>query len=144
MKSFTMCVALLCAMAAAASAQETRPDARARAEDTPAYTLLHAREERAEAELEKMLTMYTPSFPAVPSKRFELDVIRREAAKMLLTAPGKLERLSAAYGDIVLRRIALEVEVRDVLATHTPRHPAVREKLSALSSVEREASEHLR
>ena len=53
----------------------------ARAEETPAHTLLHAREVQAGAELEKMLSMYTPSYPAVPSKRFELDVIRREAAE---------------------------------------------------------------
>jgi len=144
MKLFTAGVALLCVLATASSAQDVKPDDRTHAEDAPAYRLLHAREVAAEAELNKVLTMYTPSFPAVPSKQFELDVIRREAAKMLLTAPERLDRLSEAYGDMILRRIALEVEVRDALTTYTSRHPLVREKLSALSRAEREAAKYLR
>ena len=144
MKRLTACVALLFLLAAAAPAQDVGLDAPARAEDTQAYRMLRARKAAAEAELEKMLTAYTRTFPAVWSKQYELDVIAREAARMLATEPGLLDRLSATYGDIVLRRIAAEVEVRDVLATYTPRHPLVREKLSALSRAEREAAQHLR
>ena len=146
MKRFTVCAVLLCALTALASAaaQNGAPDTPARPEDTPAYRMLYAREVAAAAELEKMLTNYTPSFPGVRSKQFELDVLRRESAKLILTAPERLDRLSAAYGDIVLRKVALEVEVRDVLTSYTPRHPVVREKLSALSRVESEALEHLR
>jgi hypothetical protein len=144
MKRFPVCVVLLCALAASASAQSGAADAPARPEDTPAYRIVNAREVAAAEELDKMLTIYTPSFPGVRSKQFELDVIRRESAKLILTAPELLERLSAAYGDIVLRRVALEVEVRDVLATYKPRHPIVREKLSALSRAESAALEHLR
>jgi uncharacterized protein involved in exopolysaccharide biosynthesis len=144
MKHFTACVALLCALAASASAQEVKPEARARGEETQAYRMLRARKVAAESELEKMLTMYTPTFPGVLSKQYELDVIAREAARMLSTEPGQLDRLTATYGDIVLRRIALEVEVRDVLTTYTPRHPLVREKLCALSGAEREAAEYWR
>lgn len=144
MRRLTACVALLCALTAAAAAQDLKPGAPARAEDTRAYLMLHAREASAAAELEKMLGTYTPTFPAVLSKRYELDVVRREAAKMLSTAPGRLDRLSAAYGELVLRMIAVEVEVRDALATYTPQHPQVREKLSALSRAEREALEQMR
>ncbi len=132
-------------VAASAAAQDgATADTPARPEDTPAYRMIYAREAAASATLENMLTKYTPSFPGVRSKQYELDVLRRESAKLLLTAPEQLGRLSAAYGDIVLRKVALEVEVRDVLTTYTPRHPVVREKLAALSRVEREALEHLR
>jgi hypothetical protein len=146
MKRLTVCAALLCVMTAAATAfaQDGAPDTPARPEDTAAYRMLHAREVAAEAELEGMLNIYTPTSPRVRSKQFELDVIRREAAKLLLIAPERPGRLSAAYGDMVLRRVALEVEVRDVLTTHTPGHPLVREKLSAFSRAEREALEYLR
>ena len=144
MRLFTACAALLCALAAAASAQDVKHEAPARAEDTQAYRMLRARKAAAEAELEKLLTTHTRTFPAVQSKQYELDVIAREAARMLSTEPGLLDRLSATYGDIALRRIALEVEVRDVLTTNTPRHPLVREKLTALSRAEREAAECLR
>ncbi|MDQ3804769.1 MAG: hypothetical protein M3416_13175 [Acidobacteriota bacterium] len=144
MKRFPVCVVLLCALTAAAAARNGAADTPARPEDTPAYRILTAREAAAAAELEKMLTMYTPSFPGVRSKQFELDILRREEARMVLTAPERLDRLSAAYGDMVLRRVALEVEVRDVLTMYKPRHPIVREKLSALSRAEGEALEHLR
>ena len=144
MRRLTAFVALLCALTAAAAAQDLKPGAPARAEDSQAYRMLHAREAGAAAELEKMLSAYTPAFPAVLSKRYELDVVRREAAKMLATAPGRLDRLSAAYGQLVLRRVALEVEVRDALAAYTPQHPLVRQKLSALSAAEREALERMR
>lgn len=106
--------------------------------------MLYAREVAVAAELENMLTKYTPSYPGVRNKQFELDVVTREAAKLLLTAPERLDRLSAAYGDIVLRKVALEVEVRDILTNYKARHPIVREKLSALSRAESEALEHLR
>jgi hypothetical protein len=147
MKRLTVCALLLCALTAVASAAAqdgATADTPARPEDTQAYRIIYAREAAAEEELEKMLTNYKPSFPGVRSKQFELDVLRRESAKLLLTAPEQLGRLSATYGDIVLRRVALEVEVRDVLTNYTPRHPIVREKLSALSRVEAEALEHLR
>jgi hypothetical protein len=143
-KHFTACVALLCLLAAAATAQDVKQDCPTRAEDTQAYGMLHARRAAAEAELEKMLTTYTRTFPAVRSKQYELEVIGREAARMLAAEPRLLDRLSATYGDLVLRRIALEVEVRDALTTYTPQHPLVREKLSALSRAEGEALEHLR
>jgi hypothetical protein len=143
-KHLMACVALLCLLAAAARAQDVKPNAPARAEDAEAYRMLRARRAAAESELEKMLTLYTRTFPAVRSKQYELDVIAREEARVLSTEPGRLGRLSAAYGDIVLRRIALEVEVRDVLTAYTPQHPLVREKLSALSRAEAEALDRLR
>lgn len=141
MKHLMTCVALLFLLAAAAAAQDVTA---ARAEDTQAYGMLRARQAAAEAELERMLATHTRSFPSVLSKQFELDIITREAARMLSTEPALLGRLSATYGRLVLRRVALEVEVRDALTTHTPRHPLVREKLSALSKAEGEALEHMR
>lgn len=144
MKRLTTCLMLLCALTATTPAQEFKPDAHTRAEETQAYRMLYAHKVAAESELEKMLNMYTRSFPAVLSKQYELDLIARETARMIAIESGQLGRLSATYGDMVLRRIALEVEVRDVLSLYTPRHPTVREKLSALSKVERETAEHLR
>jgi hypothetical protein len=144
MRRLMLCVGLLCVLTAAASAQDAAPCAPARAEETRAYGMLRAREAAAQAELEKLLTAYTPAFPAVRSKQFELEVIARESARMLATEQGRLERLSAAYGELVLRRVALEIEVREALTKYTPRHPLVREKLTALSRAESEALEHLR
>jgi hypothetical protein len=145
-KRLTWCMGLLCVLTAAApaSSQDVVTCAPARVEETQAYRMLHAREVAAAAELEKMLAMYTRSFPAVRSKQYELDVIARETARMLWTEPGRLDRLSPTYGDMVLRRIALEVEVREMLTSYTSRHPLVREKLSALERAESEALEHLR
>lgn len=144
MRRLMLCVGLLCVLTAGTSAQEAAPCAPARAEETRAYTMLREREAAAQAELEKMLAAYTPTFPGVRSRQFELEVIAREAARILSTEQSRLERLSAAYGELVLRRVALEVEVRDALASYTPRHPLVREKLSALSQAESAALEHLR
>ena len=144
MKHLLTCVALLLLLATAAAAPEVKPGTAARAEDTQAYRMLRARRAAAEAEFERMLATHTRSFPGVLSKQFELDVIAREAARILSTEPALLGRLSAAYGDIVLRRVALAVEVRDALTTHPPGHPLVREKLSALSKAEGEALEQMR
>jgi hypothetical protein len=146
MKRLPVCVTFLCVLTAATSAlaQNSASDTSAGPEDTPAYRMLNAREGAARAELEKLLTIYRPLFPGVRSKQFEWDLIRRKAAKMLLIAPERLSRLSAEYGEMTLRWIALEVEVRDALTIYKPRHPVVREKLSALSRAEREALEHPR
>jgi hypothetical protein len=56
---------------------------RARAEDAPAYRMLHAREVAAEAELNKVLTIYTPRHPLVREKLSALSRAEREAAEYL-------------------------------------------------------------
>lgn len=113
-------------------------------ETTPAYAVLVLRKAKVEAELSQLSEELTHKHPSLDSKRFELRAIRREMAKMRAVDTSRASKLSGAVGNLILSKVALEIELNDLLVRLTPQHPDVTKKRSELAALEREIQNILR
>ena len=105
---------------------------------TPAYGVLLLRKAAVEAEITGLSRDFTSRHPDVGRRRFELNAIRLEMEKMRATQKRRLPKLSDTYGNLILRKVTLEVGLNDLRRNFTPRHPEVMEKRAELLALERE------
>jgi uncharacterized protein involved in exopolysaccharide biosynthesis len=124
--------------AAAQSAERCAEDPRT----THAYAALVVRKAAAEAELADLSAQFTRGSRAVRAKRFELNALGREMESMRGVGCAALPRLSAAYGNLVVSKVSLEVELDELLDNFTPEHPSVKRKRVQLAALVREM-EHI-
>lgn len=108
------------------------------AKTTPAYGTLVLRKAAAEAELQKMLTMITVGHSDVRLKKIELDALTREMERMEMTRESGVPKLTSTYGTLILRQIAVEVELEALLTQVSERHPDVKNKRTELNLLKRE------
>lgn len=108
------------------------------AETTPAYGRLVLRKATVESELAELSATVTYQHPSLEAKRFELRAIRREMEKMRAVEESRVNNLSSAVGDLILSKVALEVELNGLMARLTPQHPEVAKKRDELAALERE------
>ena len=114
------------------------------AETTPAYAELVLRKAKVEAELSELSKNLTNQHPSLDTKRFELRAIKREMAKMRAVETSRESKLSGAVGKLILSKVALEVELNDLLVQLKPQHPDVTKKRSELAALQREIENILR
>lgn len=105
---------------------------------TPAYRVLVLRKSAVEAELVELSAMFTGQHPDVLNKRFELDAIGVEMEKMEVLKKFRAPKLSDIYGNLVLRKVSLEVELNNLLRSFKPQHPAVEKKRVEMAAIKRE------
>ena len=110
---------------------------------TPAYGVLVLRKASVEAELADLSGMFTSQHPSVESKRFELSVIGFEMSKVAAVEKSLVHKLSDTYGGLILRKVALEVELKDLHNGFRPQHPSVKKKQAELAALERELKDIL-
>ena len=113
-------------------------------EATPAYGVLVLRKAKVEAELSQLSEELTSQHPSLDSKRFELRAIKREMAKMRAVETSHVSKLSSTVGNLILRKVALEVELNDLLVRLKPQHPDVTKKQVELGALAREIENDLR
>ena len=113
-------------------------------EATPAYGVLVLRKAKVEAELSVLSEELTSQHPSLDSKQFELRAIRREMAKMRAVETSHVSKLSSTVGNLILRKVALEVELNDLLVRLKPQHPDVTKKQVELGALAREIENVLR
>ena len=111
---------------------------------TPAYAALVLRKAAVEAELSGLSSQLTDESPRVVAKRFELAAVGREMEAMRRVGREGVRMLSRSYGELVLGKVALEVELQSLLAGYTPEHPDVIKKEAQLAALARELEEMLR
>jgi uncharacterized protein involved in exopolysaccharide biosynthesis len=75
---------------------------------------------------------------AVRAKRSEVAALRREMEAMRKFSRAALPKLSAAYGALILNKVALEVQLDDLLDSFSPEHPDVKKRRVELAALERE------
>jgi uncharacterized protein involved in exopolysaccharide biosynthesis len=146
MKKFLAALAITIAATyvAAGFTQQTVEEQSKTPKATPAYEVLVLRKVAVEAELADLSSRFTVSSPTVEAKYFELSTIVREMQSMQGIESAHVSKLSAAYGNLILRRVALEVELDGLLRSYTPQHPDVNKKRVELNSLQRELSEILK
>ena len=106
--------------------------------------MLVLRKAKVEAELSELSEELTTEHPSLDSKRFELRAIRHEMAKMRAVQASHVSKLSSAVGNLILSKVALAVELNDLLVQLTPQHPDVTKKRVELAALEREIENVLR
>ena len=111
---------------------------------TPAYGVLVLRKVAVEAELADLSGAFTSQHPDLHRKRLELRAVSREMERMLAVAKSGVPKLSSTYGNLILRKVALEVELEDMLGSLTSQNPDIKRKKVQLAALEREIEEILR
>lgn len=113
-------------------------------ETTPAYGALVDRKATVESELADLSGRLTNEHPIVDSKRFELRAISREMNRMRAGDKSRVSKLSGTFGGLILRKVALEVELNELKASLTSQHPDLETKRLQLAALEREIENVLR
>ena len=108
------------------------------AETTPAYARLVLRKATVESEVVELSATVTSEHPSLEAKRFELRAIGLEMDKMRMFEASRVGKLSAAVGDLIVSKVALQVELNDLRARLTRQHPDVTKKIDELAALERE------
>jgi uncharacterized protein involved in exopolysaccharide biosynthesis len=145
MKAFLFAIALVFSASAIVVGYEPKSaEYLGTPETTPAYGVLVLRKAKIEAELSELSGELTRQHPSLDSKRFELRAIRREMAKMRAIETSHVSKLSSTVGNLVLSKVALEVELNDLLVRLKPQHPDVRKKKIELGALAREIENVLR
>jgi uncharacterized protein involved in exopolysaccharide biosynthesis len=107
-------------------------------ETTPAYGVLVLRKVTLESELSALSEQVTNVHPSLDRKRFELRAIMREMQKMRAVKTSHVNKLSSAVGNLILSKVAVQVELNDLLVQLTAQHPDVTKKRVELAALERE------
>ncbi|HXQ32798.1 MAG TPA: hypothetical protein VN843_02130 [Anaerolineales bacterium] len=113
-------------------------------ETTPAYAVLVLRKAAVEAELARVSELLTSDHPSVGSKRFELHAINVEMKKMLAVKPSGAAKLSSSVGNLILSKVALEVELTELSRSYTADYPEIKQRRVELAALEREIEKILR
>jgi hypothetical protein len=118
----------------AASRYESQADARS----TAAYDVLILRRAVVKAELAARKETLTAQHPDVRRVADELFVLDLEIERVLATEPSERSQLSSVYGRLVLKRVALKVEERELRRQYTSEHPMLRQKHKELNALDQE------
>jgi uncharacterized protein involved in exopolysaccharide biosynthesis len=107
-------------------------------EITPAYGVLVLRKATVESELADLSERLTNEHPSLEGKRFELRAISFEMDKLRELDESHVNKLSRAFGELILSKIAIKVQLYDLQARLTSEHPDVTKKRLELAALERE------
>ncbi len=129
--------------AAYGQAQSSRPNLARDAKATPAYEVLILRKVAVEADLYDLRAKFTSDSELFTTKRFELTFITREIDKLQRLEQVAIPKLTAVYGDLLLRRVALEVQLEDLRGRVTSDSPDFTRARTELAVLDREIAKLL-
>jgi hypothetical protein len=105
---------------------------------SPAYRALYLHLEDVSNQLKQLQTRYANSYSSVATKKFEYDLTKLEMAKILVKRESEVSFLTTDYGNLLVRKIKTETELREMLTGLTLTHPNVTLKSSQLQAIEKE------
>ncbi len=108
------------------------------AKTSPAYVVLVLRKVAVETDLEELRSRVTSNSQTFQAKRFELMVLTREMEKLQTLPRTVVPELTGSYGDLILRKVTLEVQLNDLRSTVTRESPDFRRTRTELAILERE------
>ena len=111
---------------------------------TQAYSMLIQEKVKLQAELESLVSEYTSSWPKSKMLQFELDTLKSEMKKMAEVEESKVIKLTAGFGSLVLRRIALATEVHVLLEEEGSEWPTFKLKQRELELLDKEIEKLMR
>ncbi|MFL6331722.1 MAG: hypothetical protein ACJ754_00090 [Pyrinomonadaceae bacterium] len=129
---------LAASFVAAGAVPQSAGDFPADPKASPAYAVLVLQKAAVEGELADLSSKFTDGSRVVRAKRFELTSLKREMGAMQTVGRDNVSKLSSAYGNLILNKVALEVELNGLLSNFTSDHPEVKKKRVELTALERE------
>jgi hypothetical protein len=123
--------------------QPSRPNFARDAKATPAYEVLILRKVADEPDLLDLRKNFTSDSELVKTKRFELTFVTREIDKLQRVEQAAIPKLTAVYGDLLLRRVALEVQLEDLRGRLTSDSPDFTRTRTELAVLDREIAKLL-
>jgi hypothetical protein len=91
---------------------------------TPAYAELLLRKAELESDVEGWLATYTEEYPKLKEARFELDLIKKDLAKILAQTDASL--LTLALGKLLVRKNQLAADLWALQNQYGKDHPEVK------------------
>jgi hypothetical protein len=98
--------------------------------------MLAARKAAAEDELKDLRARFTETFPEVSAKRYELNFLNAALKEMSAAGGLNARRFDAAYGRLILRKVALQTELRRMQDDFTGDFPDLSNKRAELAAHE--------
>jgi hypothetical protein len=144
MKRFPLVIVLALAFCPAATlAQEISRPAQ-NPKTTQAYSMLIQQKVKLQAELENLLSEYTSDWPKSKRIQFELDTLKSEMKKIAEVEESQVSKLSAGYGNLVLRRIVLAADVHMLSEEEGSDWPSLKQKQRELELLDKEIQKVMR
>jgi hypothetical protein len=143
MRRFLDALTLTFALLASGYAQQPAGGTLPNPKESQAYEMLSIRKAEAEAELRGLRGRYSNRYEGVARKRFEISALEREMDRMAVVEPSRAHALTADHAYLVLRKVALEVELLGLRRQNSPRHPHTARVKSELDALGREIERRL-
>ncbi|HMH45006.1 MAG TPA: hypothetical protein VK557_16070 [Pyrinomonadaceae bacterium] len=145
MKTFLACVSLMIAASYTGfgQSQSSHPELRGDARATPAYEILVLRKVAVETDLDDLRARFTSDSELVKAKRLELTFIVREMERLQTAKEAALSKLTTTYGDLLLRRVSLEVQLQNLREHFTSDSPDFKRVRTELAVLNRETAKLL-
>jgi hypothetical protein len=105
----------------AAPAQTTNP-----IRSSGAYAEVLLRKTELQADLESFLSQYTEDYPKVKQTRYELEMISKDAERLLAVKPSDAAKLTTALGKMMVRKVELQLELWALQQQLGDAHPDVK------------------
>jgi uncharacterized protein involved in exopolysaccharide biosynthesis len=105
---------------------------------TPAYEVLVLRKVTVETDLSDLQSRVTSDSPTFKAKSFELMTITREIERLQTLEKPALPKLTTTYGNLILRKVTLAVQLNDLRTKVTPESPDFKRTRTELAILERE------
>jgi hypothetical protein len=112
--------------------------------DSPAYEVLKLHRAQLKVDIDRLRTMFTEDWPETTLKYYELQATEHEMENLKNLSNVPSSKLSAAYGKLILRKVALETKLYKLSRSYTSDHPAIRYKKIELTALMRELEEMLK
>ena len=138
--SILMVLTVVLAVTALASGQQsvvTLRDVKA----TPAYEMLIVRRAAIRAGLVEQKETLTSQHPDIERTRYEFSLLNIEIEKMLASEGSQISKLTRVYGQLILRKIDLQVEEHELRNQLTLTHPDLKKKRIELDAIQQEIAD---
>jgi len=120
-----------------------RPDFVVHVRSSPAWAEILLRRTELEADLESLILEYTEDFPKVKESRYELEVLNKYAATLLLIKPAESSKLTLALGKLLVRKADIETDLWKLQQSYADGHPDVKRAKRRLEIYEKAIKEIL-
>ena len=138
MKRLPLVLVLVLAFFPAATLAQKASEPEQNPRTTQAYCMLIQEKVKLQAELESLVSEYSSDWPKSKRVQFELDTLKSEMKKMAEIEESKVIKLTAGYGSLVLRRIALATDAHVLLEEEGPEWPTLKQKQRELELLDKE------
>lgn len=108
---------------------------------TPAYAEVLLRKVELESDVESFLESYTEEFPKVKSAKYELELTKKDLARLLSESDSS--KMTLALGKLLVRKNQLETELWTLQNQYNKEHPDVKRTQRKLLSFQNAIKEIL-